>query len=58
MCLQHFNQALDVSLSLCMCSYNKSICCAGGLCGAVALKFWRSGQCGKKIQGATLRKRP
>ena len=23
----------------------KSIHCTGGLCGAIALKFWRSGQC-------------
>ena len=27
----------------------KSICCSGGLCGAVALKFCRSGQCTKNF---------
>ena len=27
--------------------WKKSICCTGGLCGAVVLKFWRSGQCCK-----------
>ena len=31
----------------CSTRLEKTICCAGGLCGAISLKFWRSGQCAK-----------